>query len=57
MSPWTVDASIDYIFVIYMGFHIPDITLSFQLSVREIRQGYDETLALPCMLCGSGEVS
>ena len=57
MSPWTVDASIDYIFVIYMGFHIPDISLSFQLSVREIRQGYDETLALPCMLCGSGEVS
>ena len=56
-TPWIVDGSIDYIFIVYKGFHIPDIALSFQLSAREVRWDYYKTLALPCTLCDSGEIS
>ena len=57
MTPWIVDGYIDYIFIVYKDFHIPDIALSFQLSAREVRRDYYKTLALPRTLCFSGEVS
>lgn len=34
-------------FIVDKGFHIPDLTSSFQLSMRKVRQDYNKILALP----------